>query len=143
MPKLTTAGSIFTMNAYNWPLQNYKLAPTKAKGNYPTDVASADWLKREVVQSVLAGNGSEAAVYEYEDADENVTHEVIELDCEPEDAWMDVETGDIFCSPGDADGAKSASTTAATEVTATANTVPQTGPSLRGSVPTQRPSNYH
>ncbi|GAB7353350.1 hypothetical protein MBLNU459_g3835t2 [Dothideomycetes sp. NU459] len=82
------------MNAYDWPLQNYKITPGKANAAYPADVASADWLECEIVQSVLVGSLSEPT-----HDDDFAVNEVIQLDCAPYDAWVEVTTGEISLLP--------------------------------------------
>ena len=48
---------------YNWPRRQYSTNPANANGVYPQNVASAAWLKRQLVQAVLRGNISQDALF--------------------------------------------------------------------------------
>lgn len=61
---------LFTNRAYSWPLQDYQSNPTKNGVVLPHDIASANWQKRQVVQSVLAGDLPEAALRDDDDDDD-------------------------------------------------------------------------
>jgi hypothetical protein len=78
---------MFTNPVYAWPLQNYKNNPGGKGVVLPTNVASAAWRKRQIVQSVLAGNLTDAAL------DEGGEEEV---ECNTCDVLIDDETGALI-----------------------------------------------
>lgn len=130
--------SMFTLNQYQWPLQNWRTDPGKANGVFPTDVASAAWNKRHVVRSVLVGDLSDSALY----ADQG--EGVVTIDCDPENAFVNEETGEIVCmdaedliDPGE--GARTATTTTTGMFTVTPPP-PQSGAFIKGNRPTQMPT---
>jgi hypothetical protein len=77
---------MFTNAAYAWPLQNYKSNPGQKGVVLPTNVASAAWQKRQIVQSVLAGRLTEAALH----------GDGEEVECNTCDVLFDDETGDLI-----------------------------------------------
>jgi hypothetical protein len=121
-----------------WPLQNYKDSIAKANGKYPADVASAAWMKRELVQSVLAGDIPVSFLHE------NDTEDSHGVDCPPEDVWIESVTGAVICAREEFE--RPASTTTATMAgptfPATTTASPRSVASDVGSMPTRMPSSH-
>jgi hypothetical protein len=134
---------MFTLTEYGWPLQNWRTDPARANGVFPTDVASASWLKRRVVRSVLAGELPESALYT-----DHGEGDALGLNCNADGAFVDLETGQIVCidNPEDLllDGTEATGSGMATTTSdmLAPSTVahPQVGSFVLGSLPTEMPT---
>lgn len=69
---------------YNWPhFNNYKAAPSE--DNLPTEIFSAQWLKREIARSVLQDDLPLSAIFEAEKAVEIIQASEVSSEFRPTD----------------------------------------------------------